>query len=73
MYAIKLGAVSLFLDSPFTFGMRNERIFNNKVVKIDEMMEQTKIVSWQWSTTWSKIHIYLFYELCWNRRDCLAR
>lgn len=53
--------------------MRNDRIFNNNVVEIDEMVDQFKVLSLQWSMNRLKIPTSLFYEWCWNPRECLVR
>jgi hypothetical protein len=47
---------------------RNDRIFNNKVKEVEEMVEEVKVLSWQWSLNRLKIPSCLFYEWCWNSR-----
>jgi hypothetical protein len=51
---------------------RNNRIFNNKIIGVDELVEQIKVLSWHWSLSRLKIATYLFYEWCWNPRFCLG-
>ena len=51
---------------------RNNRIFNNKIIWVKEMVEQIKVLSWQWSMSRLKIATYLFYEWCWNPHFCLG-
>jgi len=53
--------------------MKNDRIFNNKTFEIDEMVDQVKVISWFWSLNRLKIASCLYYEWCWNPKDCLAR
>jgi hypothetical protein len=53
--------------------MQNNRIFNNIVKEVDEMVEQIKVVSWNWSINRLNIASCLFYEWCWNPHDCLVR
>jgi hypothetical protein len=53
--------------------MRNGRIFNNVISGIDEMVEQVKVISWHWCMNRVKIPTCLFYEWCWNPRECLSR
>lgn len=50
---------------------RNERIFNNKIQEVDEMVDHIKVISLQWSLNRLKIATYLYYEWCWNPRICL--
>lgn len=47
---------------------RNNRIFNNITIGVDEMVDQIKVLSWQWSLARLKIVTCLFYEWCWNPR-----
>lgn len=51
---------------------RNERIFNNKIIGVEEMVDQIKVLSWQWSLARLKIATCMFYEWCWNPRYCLG-
>ena len=46
--------------------IRNDRIFNNIVKEVDEMVEQIKVVSRHWSMNRLNIMSCLFYEWCWN-------
>lgn len=52
---------------------RNDRIFNDKVKEVDEMVEEIKVLLWNWSLNRLKISSCLFYEWCWNPRECLGR
>jgi hypothetical protein len=51
---------------------RNNRIFNNITIGVEEMVDQIKMLSWQWSLARLKIATCLFYEWCWNPRHCLG-
>lgn len=46
--------------------MRIDRIFNEKVCGVDEMVEQVKVILWHWSLSRLKIATCLFYEWNWN-------
>jgi hypothetical protein len=50
---------------------RNDRIFNDKSVEVAELVDQLKVLSWQWALSRLKIEVCLFYEWCWNPRFCL--
>jgi len=50
---------------------RNEQVFNNKIKEVDEMVDEVKVLSWQWSLNGQNIPSCLFYEWCWNPIDCL--
>jgi len=51
---------------------RNNRNFNNKIIGVEEMVDQIKALSWQWSLSRLKIVTCLFYEWCWNPRYFLG-
>lgn len=50
---------------------RNDRIFNSKTSETQEVVDQIKVLAWQWSLDRLKIETCLFYEWCWNPRFCL--
>jgi hypothetical protein len=52
---------------------RNEVIFNNGVVEMEELVENIKVLAWYWSMSKLKIATCLSYEWCWNPRECLLR
>jgi hypothetical protein len=52
---------------------RNDRIFNNCIKETDEIVEEIKRLSWQWSLTRLKIPLCMYYEWIWNPRGCLSR
>jgi len=52
---------------------RNDRIFNNSLSNVEELVEAIKVLSWRWTLTRVKVPACLFYEWCWNPRDCLLR
>jgi len=45
---------------------RNDRIFNNQVKTIEEMVEDIKILSWRWMLSRLNCTPCLFYEWCWD-------
>jgi len=53
--------------------MRNEGIFNNEIARWDELVEEVKVLSWRWVLGRFNISACMFYEWCWNPRDCLRR
>jgi hypothetical protein len=50
---------------------RNNKIFNDIYTEVEELVDQIKVLSWQWSLSRLKIVTCLFYEWCWNPRFCL--
>jgi hypothetical protein len=52
---------------------RNARIFKNQARNFDEVVDDVKAVSWFWSLSRLPIASCLFYEWCWNPRECLNR
>lgn len=52
---------------------QNGRTINKKVKVFDEIVEEINVVSWYWSLSRLKIASCLFYEWCWNPRECLRR
>ena len=43
---------------------RNNRIFNDKIFEVEELVDQIKVLSWQQSLSRLKIETCLFYEWC---------
>jgi hypothetical protein len=52
---------------------RNARIFKNQFKNVDELVDEVKTLSWVWALDRLRIVSCLFYEWCWNPRDCLLR
>jgi len=52
---------------------RNDVIFNNRGVYVDEIVEEVKVHSWQWTLSRLKIPSCMYYEWCWNPWLCLSR
>lgn len=52
---------------------RNDRIFNNLTKILEEIVEDIKLVSWQWVLSRLKSPPCLFYEWSWNPKECLLR
>ena len=48
-------------------------MFNNGVVDLDDLVENIKVLWWHWSLSKLKIASCLYYEWCWNPRECLIR
>jgi len=55
------------------WNMRNEIIFKNDAFEVEELVERIKRLSWFWSMSRIKIASCLYYEWCWNPRECLTR
>jgi hypothetical protein len=51
----------------------NDCIFNNSIKEVDDLVEKIKALSWHWSLSRLKIASCLYYEWCWNTRDCMLR
>jgi hypothetical protein len=52
---------------------RNDIIFNNGTFEVDDVVEKIKVLSWSWSLYRLNIGPSLYYEWCWNPRECLLR
>ena len=52
---------------------RNNHIFNDQVSHAEDIVEEVKVLSWRWSFNRIKIPVCMFYEWCWNPKDCLKR
>jgi hypothetical protein len=50
---------------------RNNMIFNNKTFEILELVDDIKVLSWQWCLSRLNIETCLYFEWCWNPRFCL--
>jgi hypothetical protein len=55
------------------WGMRNNKVFNNGIVDVDEAVESIKRVSWQWFIDRLAAAPCLFYEWRWNPGVCFYR
>jgi hypothetical protein len=53
--------------------MRNNQIFNNGVIDVEEAVESIKRMAWQWFIGRMAISPCLFYEWQWDPGDCLSR
>jgi hypothetical protein len=53
--------------------MRNNRIFNNGVIDVEEAVESIKRISWQWFIGRLANSPCLFYEWRWSPGDCFNR
>jgi len=49
---------------------RNDRIFNNKIIEVEETVDKIKVIAWQWSMCRLKIPTCLFYE--WRFLEIVA-
>lgn len=52
---------------------RNHRIFKGVNKDVDEIFYAIKVLSWCWCLNRLKIGAFMFYEWCWNPKDCLSR
>ena len=52
---------------------RNERVFNNHITEVAEMVDEITVLSWRWSLDRILMSPCLYYEWCWNPKDCLLR
>lgn len=52
---------------------RNNRIFNNQAVEAEDIIEEVKVLSWRWTFNRINIPVCMYYEWCWNPKDCLKR
>jgi len=40
---------------------------------MEDIVEEIKVLSWRWSLSMLNFLTYLYYEWCWNPKDCLLR
>jgi len=52
---------------------RNNRIFNNQVTEVDELVDEVKVLSWRWTFNRINIPACMHYEWCWNPKEFLKR
>jgi len=52
---------------------RNNCIFNDKVIRVDEIVEEIKLVSWKWLLGRSNFAACLHYEWIWCPEECMRR
>lgn len=52
-------------------GDRNDRIFNNSIGEVEEVVEDVKVLLWRWCLSWLQGPACLFYECHWNPKACL--
>jgi hypothetical protein len=52
---------------------RNDRIFNNKVMVEEEVVDNIQWLSWQWYLSYVAKNSCLLYEWVWNPGDCMLR
>jgi hypothetical protein len=52
---------------------RNDFVFNNKNIVRDDIVEEIKIISWQWFIGRAAKNPCLLYEWKWGPRDCMRR
>lgn len=53
--------------------VRNDRIFNNKIGEVDELVEAIKVLSWRWWLSRMNSLVCMFYEWLWDPKECLLR
>jgi len=52
---------------------RNEFIFNNVILRWEELVDEVKVLSWRWLFGRFNVPACMFYEWSWCPRDCLMR
>lgn len=54
------------------WNVRNNIIFNNVALDVDEVVEDIKLLSWKWSVARLRIQPCLLYEWRWDPKWCLG-
>lgn len=54
-------------------GEKRVYFLNNRSMMVDEMVDEIKVLSWNWSLSRLRIASCLFYEWTWNQKDCINR
>ncbi|KAK2417808.1 hypothetical protein QL285_040065 [Trifolium repens] len=57
----------------FLWRVRNDKIFSNKPVALEDVLERIKCVSWKWLLARNSNSHCLYYEWCVNPRYCIVR
>jgi hypothetical protein len=52
---------------------RNNRVFNNLNPEVAEMVDEIKVMSWCWALDRICMPTCMYYEWCWNPKDCMLR
>lgn len=52
---------------------RNDNIFNERNLEVDEIVEEVKVLSWRWLLSRTNFPVCLFYEWNWNPILCLRK
>ncbi|XP_045792042.1 uncharacterized protein LOC123886801 [Trifolium pratense] len=52
---------------------RNDCVFNNTATAVEEVLEQVKVLSWQWFIGRMAMGPCILYEWKWNPMDCMHR
>jgi hypothetical protein len=52
---------------------KNNRIFNDGVIDLEEIFDSIKRISWQWFIEWMTKGSCLFSEWRWNPGECFHR
>jgi len=47
--------------------------FNNVVKKVEELVDEVKVLSWRWFLYRLKVSICFDYQWCWIPKDCILR
>lgn len=50
---------------------RNDKVFNNCNSEVGDMVDDIKVVSWRWALDRISMPPCMFYEWCWNPRECI--
>jgi len=53
--------------------VRNDHVFNNSICEVEEIVEAIKVLLWRWTLSRLKVPACLFYEWCWNPKECLMQ
>lgn len=54
------------------WNFRNNIIFNNGGIEVEDVLDEIKMLSWKWSLARLRIHLCLYYEWRWNPKWCLG-
>jgi hypothetical protein len=52
---------------------KNDRIFNNKVATVEDVVDLNQRLSWRWFLNSTAKSPCLLYEWVWNPGDCMLR
>jgi hypothetical protein len=52
---------------------RNDKVFNGTISRVDDVVDEVKVLAWRWVLGRIRIPACLYFEWCWDPIWCLRR